>query len=340
MEASLTAYNAEKLAAEVLERREKELTKRITRYQRKNSILSDIGECDRQMTYSVLDWDKKPLHDWELQARFDVGNLVERETIRELEGLGFKVTLSQLPVQIKNRKGEIIATGKIDGFIEHGGMKFPLEIKSMNVNVFNRIKSVDDLQKQPYLRKYTRQITMYCYGHNQEQGILLLNDCLGHWKIIPIYLDYAEGERILQRLERVHEAIKAKKYPDRIPYDYDQCGKCSFAAICLQDIVNTPADFIENEQLEADLDRHEELKPAAREYDHLHEKLTETFQKIEKAVVGTRFTVVMVPTKRVAYGEIPKEVKAEISETVAKIKKPYEDGVVKTMVVQALEAGK
>jgi hypothetical protein len=57
------------------------------------------------MTYAVLNWDERPLHDEDLQARFDVGNLWEREIIRELEGLGFKFMLSQLPVQIKKPGG-------------------------------------------------------------------------------------------------------------------------------------------------------------------------------------------------------------------------------------------
>lgn len=326
---------ADALAQEIVRVRREDLQKKITQYPRKNAILSDIGDCQRQMVYSVLDWDKKPLHDEDLQARFEVGNLWEREIVRELQGLGFKITLSQLPVIVRGRDGEIIATGRIDGFIgdEHRGNLIPFEIKSMAPNVFNGVKTLEDLQKKPWLRKYTRQLQMYMFGNNVEQGLFIFTDCLGHWKVFPVYLDYGECEAILQKLERVHAAIKAKTYPDRIPYDQSICGKCQFAAICLPDVINRPADFIDNPELENDLDRHEELKPLASEYTELHDKIKETFHGIEKAVVGTKYIVQSLPSQRTTY-ELP----PEAEEQIAEIKQAHAKKVpVMRLVIQKLD---
>jgi hypothetical protein len=301
------------LAQEIIDRRKKELAGRINHYQRKNSILSDIGECERQMVYSVLDWDKKPLHDEELQARFDIGNLFEREIVRDLLGLGFSVNHAQMPVEILGRGGVKIATGKIDGFIQYEGKKIPIEIKSMNPNVFNSINSVEDFNKKPWTRKYLRQLQLYLFGNNCEEGLFICTDCLGHWKLFPLYLDLGECEALLQRLERVYAAIQSKTYPDRITYDQSLCGKCPFSVICLADIINKPADFIDNPALEADLDRHEELKPMASEFDALHDKIKGTFKGIEKAVVGTKYLIQMIPSQRTTY-ELPPEIEKEIDD--------------------------
>ena len=309
---------ADALAQEIAERRKKELASRINRYQRKNSILSDIGECERQMVYSVLDWEKKPLHDEGLQARFDIGNLFEREIVRDLQGMGFSFILSQMPVEILGRGGAKIASGKIDGFIQYQGKKIPIEIKSMNPNVFNSINSIDDFNKKPWTRKYLRQLQLYMFGNNCEEGLFICTDCLGKWALWPVVLDLGECEALLQRLERVHNAIQANQYPDRIPYDQSICGKCAFASTCLADIINKPANFIDNEALEQDIDRHEELKPLAAEYDGLHDKIKDTFKGIEKAVVGDKYLVMSVPSNRTTY-EIPPEVEKEIAE----LKKPH-----------------
>lgn len=312
---------ADKLADSIIEKRVKELGKQISQYQRNNSILSDIGDCERQMVYSVLDWDKKPLHDAELQARFEAGKTAEREIVRELEGLGFDVVMSQAPILIKNRKGELIASGKIDGFIKYEGRNVPMEIKSMNPNIFNQVKSVTDFQKKPWLRKYTRQLMMYMFGNNEEEGLFIVTDCLGHWKILPLYLDYAEAEQILQRLERVHDHIQAKSYPKRIVYDQSICGKCPFASICLQDILNTEADIMDDPEIESIIDRHEEIKPIAKEYDDLHDQIKGIFKDKEKSIVGTKYIIQNIPSQRTVY-ELPDDVKEQINEIKSQFAKP------------------
>lgn len=339
MENQATAINtpspAHELADEIVKRRKVDLGSRITRYKRKNTILSDIGDCERQMTYAVLDWEKRPLHDENLQARFDVGNLWEREVIRTLQGMGFDFIMSQSPVTITGRDGESVGEGRIDGFIRWSGTRVPVEIKSMDPNLFRQVNSLDDFRKKPWLRKYLRQLTLYCFGHNYEWGIFIVVDGMGHWKLFVLALDYGEAEQILQRLERVHEHIKAKTYAPRIPYDAAVCGKCPFAAICLQDVINKEALLVDNPELENTLDRHEELKPMAVEYDDLHEKIKTTFKGVEKVIVGGRYLVQSVPSARMTY-EVPDDVESQISEMkkAFAVKKPVE-----RLVIQKLDKG-
>jgi len=309
-----TKYTADDLASEIVQRRAFDLDSRVKVSPRSTSILSDISDCDRQMTYAVLDWNKKPAHDGDLQARFDAGNAIEAQVVAELQRLGFKVTLSQMPVEIKNRKGEVIARGRVDGFIEiahHHAI--PFEVKSMNPNIFNGIKDLQDFKGKPWLRKYIRQLSMYLFGNNVESGLFILTDGLGRWKVLPLTLDYGEAEAILQRLERVHEAIKTKTYPDRITYDQGICGHCSFAALCLPDLLNKEAALVDNQEIEAKLERRMELKPSAKEYSDLDDEIKETFRGIDKAIVGGKWLVQNVPSQRTTY-ELPPELEAEIDE--------------------------
>ncbi|RTL20737.1 MAG: hypothetical protein EKK55_17280 [Rhodocyclaceae bacterium] len=306
------------LADEIIKRRVNRLESLGQVYPRKNAILSDIGDCERQMVYGVLNWQSKPPAGPDLQARFEVGKEFEKQVVRELMDMGFDFQQSQAPVAIKGRGGETIATGKIDGFIRWEGELVPVEIKSMQPNMFNGIKSIDDFQKKPWLRRYTRQLMMYMFGHSKEWGLFIVGDLLGHWKMLPLALDYGEAESILQKLERVSEAIKAKRYPDRIIYDQAQCGKCPFAAICLQDVVNTEAEILNSPELEAEIERHEELKPVAKEFDEIHDRIKSTFANTEKAIIGDRWIVQNIPSQRTAY-ELPDEAKEEIEE----IKKQY-----------------
>ena len=180
---------ASALVLDIQERRNRELARKITAYPRHTSILSDIGECDRQMVYSVTNWKDKPLHGVELQARFEEGKEQERKINRDLIYLGYDIAAQQELVEIKDRTGATIARGRIDGKIIYHKMKIPYEVKSMNPMVFENIDTTEDFQKKPYLRKYIRQIQMYLHGNGIEEGLLICTDCLGHWKMFVVTWD-------------------------------------------------------------------------------------------------------------------------------------------------------
>ena len=332
----IKVMHAQALIDSIIDKRKQELSKKIQSYPRNQSILSDISECERQMVYAVLDWKSRQLFEVEVQARLEAGNVQEREIVNQLIKMGFEVILSQQPVDVLGKNGKLIARGKIDGMIRFNGKKVPFEIKSMTPNIFNGIKSLDDFQKKPYLRKYLRQIQMYLFGNNLEEGIFILTDCLGHIKMLPVYLDYGECEAILLKLERVAESIGKALYPQRIPYDQSICGWCPFSLICLPDLINKPAELIIDENVENAVMRHEELKPLAKEFDDLHEEIKEKFKNVEKAIIGDKFIIQNVPSKRTVY-ELPEETEKQIAE----LKKEFAKQVpMLRLVIQALSKEK
>lgn len=286
------ALGVQELIADIYEKRTANLSSKIQRYPRKNLIASDISDCDRYLYYSVENWQDRPLQDVSLQGLFDAGNQEERNIIRDLIDLGYNVMQQQTPFEIKDIEGNKICSGKVDGKIYFKKVVYPFEIKLMNDNVFNTIKSVEDLQKKPYHRKYLRQLQLYLYGHNHEQGFFIISNGRGQWKLLPMALDYGLCETILQRVERVAKALKAKVIPEKIDYNNQLCDTCAFMHICLQDKLNTESKFIDNPELEDTLDRREFLKPLAKEYEELDDTIKSTFKGVPEAFVGKNYQII------------------------------------------------
>lgn len=282
--------DASSLADYIVDKRLSVLNGKISRYPKRAFTCSDIHECDCYMLHSVLDWDKRELHDAGLQAIFDAGNK-EEENVKNRIGyeLGLEFVETQSPFEIKNRAGEVIASGKIDGKILWKGKAVPVEIKSMNENSFNMINSLDDFKKKPLYRKYLRQMQLYLYGNSQEAGLFIISNFRTE-KIILVTLDYGECEYILARLERLWEMKKKGSFPTP-EYKPELCDRCPFSSLCLTDVNNKPADFINNEALEEKLTRREQLLPAVSEYKDLDEEIKATFKQIPHAFVGQNFEI-------------------------------------------------
>ena len=300
------------LISEIQEKRKKYLETQISAYQMKNPILSDIGECDREIAYKILHWDQRPLHGPELQARINEGKEQERKVIIELGQLGYDFIMGQQPILIPGKNGEILASGKIDGSIKWKGQEFPAEIKSMHPDIFKEIDTIDDFQFKPWLRKYPRQLLMYLFGKNVEQGLWVITNCLGAWKLIPIYLDYGECELILKRLESIgYNYLPKKELPPRIPYRKDVCGWCDFKDMCLPDIENAGYDFIDEPHLLDLVKRRALVEQSAKLYTHLDKEAKDLAKvKGKDFILGGEYKVEVKTGKMTKY-EIPKEIKAQ-----------------------------
>lgn len=319
--------NVQELADDIIQKRNQLMSMKLARYPRNNLILSDISDCDRCNVYSVANWQDRKMFGVDVVLKLEEGNLKEKHIISELLTMGFQVLLQAEPVEIKNRAGVMIARGKIDGKIKTDNKIIPFEIKSMSENIFNGIHTVDDFKKKPYLRKYTYQLLMYMFGNNVEEGLFIL-ECRNSWKLIPIYLDYGKCEWILQKLERAHEHIQAKTYPDRILYDQSMCGNCNFSLICLQDVINQPAEMIENQELNDTLDRIAEIKPISKEYDELYDKVKNVTKTVDKLIVNGNWILQNVPSQRTSY-EVPEDIKKQYAVRVP----------VKRLVIEHLTEG-
>ena len=146
---------AEELAAEIVEARKSHLREQIKSPASRTVFwISDIHACDRYMAYSCLEGDKRKPVNEEIQAKFESGNIWESETIRELQALRFDIYRQTDSVTVKNPKGEVIATGRVDVFIKYKAQLFPAEIKSLDSNIYRQINAIEDLFRKPWLEKY------------------------------------------------------------------------------------------------------------------------------------------------------------------------------------------
>lgn len=290
------------LAEDIVSKRKRQLQKENKRYIPRNFYASNIPDCTRQMVYSILDWDKKDAPDEGLLALFESGKKEESNIIKMLLDLGFEVINQQNPVTIKHRNGDIICSGRIDGKIVYKGMAIPYEIKSMNDYSFQQLNTLADFEKSPLHRKYIKQLQLYMYGNEIEVGMFIISN-FRQIKVIPVYLDYGLCEQIVQQLERAWEFVQKKEYPDPIAYNPKICDWCPWEFLCSKTTVNKPAEFINNKELEAMMERRFELEPAAKEYKEIDEQIKAPFKKngVLNAIIGTKFEIVGRKQARTSY---------------------------------------
>lgn len=316
------------LAQDIVDKRNFQLQQGNKRTMPRNFYASNIPDCMRQMVHGILDWDKKDSPDNGLLALFESGKKEESNIIKMLLDLGYEIINQQNPIQIKNRKGEIICTGRIDGKIVYKGVAFPYEIKSMNDYSFNELNSIEDFEKSPLHRKYIKQLQLYMYGNEIEVGMFIISN-FRQIKIIPVYLDYGLCEQIIQQLEIAWEFVKKKEYPDPITYNPKICDWCPYNFLCTKMTVNTPAELIENKELEELLDKRAELESAYKQYKEIDEQVKAPFKKsgILSAVIGTRWEIAGRRQVRTSYNtalltdEEKDKIKEEKELVVYKIKK-------------------
>ena len=291
-----------KLADEIVTKRKEQLRRDNKRWIPRNFYASSIPECTRQMVHSILDWDKRELADDGLLALFDSGKKEENNIIRMLLDLGFEVVQQQNPIEIKNRKGETICSGRIDGKIIYDGVAIPYEIKSMQDYSFQQLNSIEDFQNSPLHRKYIKQLQLYMYGNNIEVAMFIISN-FRQIKVIPIEIDYGLCEQILQQLEKAWEYVKKKEYPEPIAYNPKICDWCPFELLCNHTHENKPAEFIDNKELEAKIDRRFQLEAAAKEYKELDEQIKAPFKKngILNAFIGTKYEIIGRKQTRTTY---------------------------------------
>ena len=290
------------LIEDITKKRKMQLQQNNKRIMPSRFFASNIPDCKRQMVYSILDWDKKDTPDDGLLSLFEAGKKEESNIIKMLLDLGFEVINQQNPITIKNRKGEIICTGRIDGKIVYKGLKIPYEIKSMNDYSFQQLNSIEDFEKSPLHRKYIKQLQLYLIGNEIEVGMFIISN-FRQIKLIPVYLDYGLCEQITQQLESAWEFVQKKEYPEPIVYNPKICDWCPWEFLCSKQITNKPAEFIQNKELEDLLNRRAELEPAAKAYKEIDEQIKAPFKKngVLNAVIGTKWEIIGKKQQRTSY---------------------------------------
>lgn len=249
---------------------------------------SNIGHpCERYLYLLIRNWEEQQPHDESLQNIFDLGNSIEEYTIKKLRGAGLEViTPTQRSWKVENP----LITGREDVRIKdpETGELFPAEIKGLSPYEWDRLNSVEDFfeSKRHYVRGYPAQLMVYCWKFEKEKGFFILtNKLTGELKIIEVPFDWDRADALLKKAERIYAAL-ADKSGKTVPASCDDltvCENCQMRHLC-----TAPHDRIETEiddgELEAAIDRKNELAPAYREYNEIGDRI--------KAIVGERDSVI------------------------------------------------
>ncbi|MDP3937579.1 MAG: hypothetical protein Q8R92_05520, partial [Deltaproteobacteria bacterium] len=285
---------AAELCAAITDRRQKALEARISPYPRNNPIASDLGPCGRETALAILHWKERPLFGADLKARFERGTTIEDLVVNELGALGFSVRVDRKPFEIKDKAGRVVLRGRLDGFVTHERQEYPFECKSLDPLVYRRIHTVEDFEAFTWAAKYPRQLQAYLYANNFEEGFFLLDDCMGHWKLLPVTLDLDATETILRQCEMAVDAVDRIRNGDpeesALPeYHRDPtvCRRCwAFGRLCAPPAEYHGLTLVEDGELEARLDRRAELEAPHREYEALDKMAKEAVKERDGLLVG------------------------------------------------------
>lgn len=313
------------LASELSERYAKLYTSKVFRQDHPRA--SAIGECAREVYHQIVDWALRPPPSPELLQRFERGSELHKVVARKLLEMGLEFTESERPIEIIE-DGLIICTGHVDGILTIGSERFVVEIKSLNPNVWARINSADDFWRMgSFWTKYIRQILLYTHHYNMD-GMFILDDCLGHLKFIPIKMQDWQVP-CLDALETCKVAAKAAAKGEP-PDDYaspSACAQCwcRAANVCFPPLsCEQTGGVIEDVEVVTSLERMEELKEAAKEYNGL-DKVFKADIKVRGAgnYVAGPFVIRAKGGETTKY-DVPEEVRRQYAKKVPMIRTTWE----------------
>jgi len=274
---------------------------------------SELGHpCLKYLVLLRTSWQERALYDARLQMIFDMGKMVEDLVYQDLREAGFTIVEQQRPFSWAKYQ----ITGSIDFKIAIDGKAFPTEVKSAAPHPFESINSVQDMLKHKYLymRKYPAQLTLYLLMDNKDEGLFLFkNKSTGELKEIWMDLDYEFAESLVRKAETINKHVAEGTLPAPMDYDEDICGDCGFAHICLPDRIGNEVEVTQDGVLLELVNRYMELKPGAKEYDEVNEKITKLVQGREKILVGDYFIEGKWVPRKVYH--VPDDVKQQYADT-------------------------
>lgn len=276
--------NAEQINARLF----KAKADKITVYPVRNIRASNLGfPCERYLFLLIRHWEEQKPHDVGLQNIFDLGNTLEEHTIRNIKEAGFEViTPTQRSWQLSVKGG--IITGREDVRIkDENGELLPVEIKGISPFEFDKLNSVDDFlkSKRSYIKGYPAQLFVYMLHFGKEKGFFALtNKLTGETKFIDVPFDYDLGEQYLAKAERVYTALASDEIPDACE-DISVCESCPLAHIC-GETRRIPTDVDLDDELDALINRKQELAPAKKEYEEVDAEIKKKVGEREKVLTG------------------------------------------------------
>lgn len=251
-------------------------------------------KCLRRMVYEATVPELQPEFPTEAKARMMRGTQRERDMVIDLQRAGrhaepaFDFIGQQEAVRLTDRSGKVVISGKIDGRIRWAdGSSWPAEIKDWSPNITERIETFEDLFLNPWTWSGAHQLLSYLYGKPEPVGVLILSRP-GLPKFIEVRLEehLDAMEAFLADAESAQEHIILETLPDYIG-DADECRRCSyFGSVCNPPTSVHGAAVLTDPDLIARLERREELKGAANEFDHLDASIKKEMRGVENGIAG------------------------------------------------------
>jgi CRISPR/Cas system-associated exonuclease Cas4 (RecB family) len=260
---------------------------------------SNIGHpCERYLYLLIKHWEEVKPHDEGLQNIFDFGNSVEAYTIQKLKDAGLEVIT---PTQRSWKVLNPLITGREDIRIKdpETGQLYPAEIKGLSPMEWERLNGIDDFytSKRYYVRGYPAQLMVYCWKFEKEIGFFVLtNKLTGEIKIIDVPFDWQRADALLKKGERIYKALETDTPPDSCD-DISVCESCGLRHICTAAIDRAEME-IDDGELEAAIDRKNELSPAYREYQEIGERIKRIVGEREKVLAGQYVVMTKVIDKK------------------------------------------
>ena len=294
-------------------------------FKRKNLYASGFSPCTRRLTLDMTHGDKIEPFPPEVLARFRRGNDRERDLMADLGKVGrdsdppFNVIAQQERLELKDHKGRIAITARIDGRLDFGNrLRPPIETKSWSPNLTAKINTFDDLFRSPWTLRGAYQLLTYLLGTGEEFGFLLL-DKPALPDLIPVVLE-PYLDRVEEFLVAAEEALDHKESGTLPAYttDREECRRCPhFNVNCNPPMDYSGGDVELDPEIEPILERMEELRPGAREFAKLDKRIKARYRGIEQVLAG-KFLLTGKYSNYVRY-ELPGDVKAQI----ASLRKPH-----------------
>lgn len=241
--------------------------------------------CERRLVYYRTISDKQGLVPTGLQGIFETGNELEPVIERILSEIGhnanprWRIIQSQSEL-IDNFLRRYNITGHIDGLLQVFAdgdwiTVAVVDIKTCSPNVWDRLDDYESLDLYPWTRKWRGQLMIYALGKNVTKCLILAVNKQNLYEVKPIWFDLnmEYAEQLVKKAESVNKHVDAGTLPDKINIP-SECARCSFAHICLPDLVSTGnLELLTNDEIAELLGRREELKESKAEYDSIERRL-------------------------------------------------------------------
>lgn len=187
---------------------------------------SELEGCARSL---ALDYIKAPMNSQELPARlhriFENGHSVHDRLQGWLADLATQYRgdfFFKPEVKIWSQKWEI--DGHTDGWLHYMGHDYLIEIKSMNMNEFEKLR-----KPKP---EHTAQFNIYLGVMQLQKGFIIYeNKNNQDWKEFIHTFDPEMWKEATDHIDYIRGEVKAKRLPPR--EETSSCRNCKFRAICV-----------------------------------------------------------------------------------------------------------